>query len=264
MPTQKEKYQALAAAIVAKYLKESAAPAALVEQYHSILEHSKEAAKAARAAWDNAEVEAHEQRNALRDHKTPEAYDKANELLTKWKDEQEPPLVNAYTAAAAQLKRAEMLANLTAIPLLNLQAVAILKLYAAFFEAFPKVATLNRHGNRREIIQDYIKLINPSFYYWGALKLYGAEVRANPYSYEGTTSKEKTAEALKGAENRLAACLKSEADILNRVDLIEQAQKQLEAFKATYEKSGRALRNLMQGLFSANETLDKLKNVSFY
>ena len=262
--TQKEQYQKLAAAIVAEYQKESAAPAALVQKYETILGQAKEAAKEARDAWDNAEAEAREQRNALRDQKTPEAYDKANAMLKDWRDKQEPPLVDAYTAAAAQLKRAEMLANLAAVPLLSLQAVAILKLYASFFEACPKVATLNRHGNRREIIQDYIKQINASFYYWGSLKLYGAEVRADPYSYEGTTSKEKTAEALHGAEQRHERCLKSEADILNRVGLILQAQKQMQAFKETYEKSGRALRQLMQGLFAVDETMDKLKNISFY
>ena len=262
--TQKDHFNALAAAVVAAYQKESAAPAALVQKYEAILGQAKEAAKVARAAWDNAEEEARHERAALLDQKTPEAYDKAHEMLKEWRDIQEPPLVDAYTAAGAQLKRAEMLANLTAIPLLNLQAVAILKLYAAFFEAFPKVGTLNRSGSRREIIQEYIKQINPGFFYWGSLKLYGAEVRADPYSYEGNTTKEKAAEALQSAESRHTACLKSEADIISRVDLIEQAEKQLATFKATYEKSGRALRDLMQGLFTQNETLDKLKNISFY
>ena len=92
----------------------------------------------------------------------------------------------------------------------------------------------------------------------------GAEVRADPYNYEGQTTKEEAAKALESAESRHAACLKSESDILSRVDLIEQAEKQLATFKATYEKSGRALRNLMQGLFTQTETLDKLKNISLY
>ena len=89
-------------------------------------------------------------------------------------------------------------------------------------------------------------------------------MRVDPYNYEGQTTKEETAKALESAESRHTACLKSEADIISRVDLIEQAEKQLATFKATYEKSGRALRNLMQGLFTQSETLDKLKNISFY
>ena len=262
--TQKEQYQKLAAAIVAEYQKESAAPAALVQKYEAILGQAKEAAKAARAAWDNAEEEARHERAALLDQKTPEAYEKAHEMLKEWRDIQEPPLVDAYTTAGAQLKRAEMLANLAALPLLSLRAVAILKLYAAFFEALPKVGTLNRSGSRREIIQEYIKQIDPKFFYWGSLKLYGAEVRADPYSYEGNTTKEKAVEALQSAEQRHERCLKSEADILNRVGLILQAQKQMQAFKTTYEKSGRALRQLMQGLFAVDETMDTLKNISFY
>ena len=157
-----------------------------------------------------------------------------------------------------------MLANFAAIPFLSLQAVAILKIYAAFFEAFPKAGKLNRDSSRRDMIQGYIKEINPSFFYWGSLKMLGAEVRADPYDYEGQTTKEQTAKALESAESRRAACMKSESDIISRVDLIEQAEKQLDTFKATYEKSGRALRNLMQGLFTQNETLDKLKNISFY
>ena len=55
----------------------------------------------------------------------------------------------------------------------------------------------------------------------------GAEVRADPYNYEGQTTKEQTAKALESAESRRAACLKTEADIISRVDLIEQAEKQL-------------------------------------
>ena len=262
--TQKDHFNALAAAVVAAYQKESAAPAALVEKYSAMLDQAKATAKAARLAWDTAEEAARKERAALLDKTKGDAIDQVNQLRKQWKDEQEPPLVDAYTQANEALKRAEMLANLTAIPLLNLQAVAILKLYAAFFEAFPKVTTLNRSGSRREIIQEYIKQIDPKFFYWGSLKLYGAEVRADPYSYEGTTTKEKAAEALQSAEQRHERCLKSEADILNRVGLILQAQKQMQAFKTTYEKSGRALRQLMQGLFTVDETMDKLKNISFY
>ena len=175
-----------------------------------------------------------------------------------------PGCYSSHAEVDEALKRATMLANFAAIPFLSLQAVAILKIYAAFFEAFPKAGTLNRDSSRRDMIQGYIKEINPSFFYWGSLKMLGAEVRADPYDYEGQTTKEQTSKALKSAESRRAACLKSEADILSRVDLIEQAEKQLATFKATYEKSGRALRNLMQGLFTQNETLDKLKNISFY
>ena len=262
--TQKDHFNALAAAVVAAYQKESAAPAALVEKYSAMLDQAKATAKAARLAWDTAEEKARKERAALLDKTKGNAIDQVNQLRKQWKDEQEPPLVEAYTQANEALKRATMLANFAAIPFLSLQAVAILKIYAAFFEAFPKAGTLNRNSSRRDAIQAYINQINPDFYYWGNLKLLGAEVRADPYNYEGQTTKEQTAKALKSAESRRAACMKSESDIISRVDLIEQAEKQLDTFKATYEKSGRALRNLMQGLFTQNETLDKLKNISFY
>ena len=262
--TQKDHFNALAAAVVAAYQKESAAPAALVEKYSAMLDQAKATAKAARLAWDTAEEAARKERAALLDKTKGNAIDQVNQLRKQWKDEQEPPLVEAYTQANEALKRATMLANFAAIPFLSLQAVAILKIYAAFFEAFPKAGTLNRDSSRRELIQQYIKQINPSFFYWGRLKLLGAEVSADPYNYEGQTTKEQAAEALKNAESRHATCLKSESDIINRVDLIEQAEKQLATFKATYEKSGRALRQLMQGLFTVDETMDTLKNISFY
>lgn len=262
--TQKGHFNALAAAVVAAYQKESAAPAALVEKYSAMLDQAKATAKAARLAWDTAEEAARKERAALLDKKDPDAFDLVNQMRAKWRDEEEPPLEDAYTQANEALKRATMLANFAAIPFLSLQAVSILKIYAAFFEAFPKVTTLNRDSSRRDMIQGYIKEINPSFFYWGSLKMLGAEVRADPYNYEGQTTKEQTAKALESAESRRVACLKSESDIISRVDLIEQAEKQLATFKATYEKSGRALRDLMQGLFTQNETLDKLKNISFY
>lgn len=262
--TQKDHFNALAAAVVAAYQKESAAPAALVEKYSAMLDQAKATAKAARLAWDTAEEAARKERAALLDKKNPDAFDLVNQMRAKWRDEEEPPLEDAYTQANEALKRATMLANFAAIPFLSLQAVAILKIYAAFFEAFPKAGKLNRDSSRRDMIQGYIKEINPSFFYWGSLKMLGAEVRADPYNYEGQTTKEQTAESLKSAESRYIASLKTEADILSRVDIIEQAEKQLATFKATYEKSGRALRNLMQGLFTQAETLDKLKNISFY
>ena len=262
--TKKDHFNALAAAVVAAYQKESAAPAALVEKYSAMLDQAKATAKAARLAWDTAEEAARKERAALMDKTKGNAIDQVNQLRKQWKDEQEPPLVEAYTQANEALKRATMLANFAAIPFFSLQAVAILKLYAAFFEAFPKAGTLNRNSSRRELIQEYIKQINPSFFWWGSLKMLGAEVRVDPYNYEGQTTKEEAAKALESAESRHAACLKSESDIISRVDLIEQAEKQLATFKATYEKSGRALRNLMQGLFTQTETLDKLKNISFY
>ena len=262
--TQKDHFNALAAAVVAAYQKESAAPAALVEKYSALLDQAKATAKAARIAWDTAEEAARKERAALLDKKDPDAFDLVNQMRAKWRDEEEPPLEDAYTQANEALKRATMLANFAAIPFLSLQAVAILKLYAAFFEAFPKAGSLNRSSSRRELIQEYIKQINPSFFWWGSLKMLGAEVRVDPYNYEGQTTKEEAAKALESAESRHAACLKSESDIISRVDLIEQAEKQLATFKATYEKSGRALRNLMQGLFTQTETLDKLKKISFY
>ena len=261
--TQKDHFNALAAAVVAAYQKESAAPAALVEKYSAMLDQAKATAKAARLAWDTAEEKARKERAALLDKKDPDAFDLVSQMRAKWRDEEEPPLEDAYTQANEALKRATMLANFAAIPFLSLQAVAILKLYAAFFEAFPKAGTLNRNSSRRDMIQGYIKEINPSFFYWGSLKMLGAEVRADPYNYEGQTTKEEAAKALESAESRHTACLKSEADIISRVDLIEQAEKQLAKFKATYEKSGAALRTLMQGLFTQNETLDKLKNIHF-
>ena len=261
--TQKDHFNALAAAVVAAYQKESAAPAALVEKYSAMLDQAKATAKAARLAWDTAEEAARKERAALLDKKAPDAFDLVNQMRAKWRDEEEPPLEDAYTQANEALKRATMLANFAAIPFLSLQAVAILKIYAAFFEAFPKAGTLNRDSSRRDMIQGYIKEINPSFFYWGSLKMLGAEVRADPYDYEGQTTKEQTSKALENAESRRAACLKSESDIISRVDLIEQAEKQLAKFKATYEKSGAALRTLMNGLYTQNETLDKLKNIHF-
>ena len=261
--TQKDHFNALAAAVVAAYQKESAAPAALVEKYSAMLDQAKATAKAARLAWDTAEEAARKERAALLDKTKGNAIDQVNQMRAKWRDEEEPPLEDAYTQANEALKRATMLANFAAIPFLSLQAVAILKIYAAFFEAFPKAGKLNRDSSRRDMIQGYIKEINPSFFYWGSLKMLGAEVRADPYDYEGQTTKEQTSKALESAENRRAGCLKSESDIISRVDLIEQAEKQLAKFKATYEKSGAALRTLMQGLFTQNETLDKLKNIHF-
>ena len=262
--TQKDHFNALAAVVVAAYQKESAAPAALVEKYSAMLDQAKATAKAARLAWDTAEEAARKERAALLDKKDPDAFDLVNQMRAKWRDEEEPPLEDAYTQANEALKRATMLANFAAIPFLSLQAVAILKIYAAFFEAFPKAGTLNRNSSRRDMIQAYIKDINPSFFYWGSLKMLGAEVRADPYDYEGQTTKEQTSKALESAESRHAGCLKSESDIISRVDLIEQAEKQLAKFNATYEKSCRSLSTLMQGLFTQNETLDKLKNISFY
>ena len=56
--TQKDHFNALAAAVVAAYQKESAAPAALVEKYSAMLDQAKATAKAARLAWDTAEEKA--------------------------------------------------------------------------------------------------------------------------------------------------------------------------------------------------------------
>ena len=64
--TQKDHFNALAAAVVAAYQKESGAPAALVEKYSAMLDQAKATAKAARLAWDTAEEAASHIQSNLR------------------------------------------------------------------------------------------------------------------------------------------------------------------------------------------------------
>ena len=85
--TQKDHFNALAAAVVAAYQKESAAPAALVEKYSAMLDQAKATAKAARLAWDTAEEAARKERAALLDKKDPDAFDLVNQMRAKWRDE---------------------------------------------------------------------------------------------------------------------------------------------------------------------------------
>ena len=58
--------------------------------------------------------------------------------------------------------------------------------------------------------------------------------------------------------------MKTEAEILDRVQLIEQARQQLETFKGTYEKSLRALLNIMDGMSDRTKTREFFNDIQVF
>ena len=81
--------------------------------------------------------------------------------------------------------------------------------------------------------------------------------------FEAATKATTEAE-LRRAEEGRAKCLKTEAEILDRLQLIEQARQQLETFKDTYEKSLRALLDIMEGMHDKAGTRDFFNSIHVY
>ena len=65
------------------------------------------------------------------------------------------------------------------------------------------------------------------------------------------------------AEKALAECIRTESDILNRAELIEAATKQLKQFKATYEKSAKALYDLMNDVYTQSTMYNTFHSIHF-
>ena len=265
--TKAEQFTTAATAILAEYQKESAAAVTLAAKYSDAWNLAKEAKAQAKAAYYAAESKARAERAAVRDegHKGGQFdwIEKTTAMREQWhKDEK--PLLESWNAASEAEKAAYTRANLAAIPVVNMQAAYILKLYAAFFKVYPNAGEVKRTSPRLDCVKSFVKQINSSAIFGGRIDLCGASAIADPFTWEGTTNAARAAGALENVENDLKTCLKSEADILNRAELIERATAQLEAFKATYQKAGKALAALMEGLSSRQSMFNEYTKISFY
>ena len=265
--TKAEQFEQLATKILEAYQKESASAIALAAKYSDAWNVAKQAKEAAKKAYDNAESKARAERAAVRDegHKGGQFdwIEKTTAMREQWhKDEK--PLLESWNAANEAEKAAYTRANLTAIPVVNIQAVYILKLYAAFFEVYTNAGEVKRQSPRLDCVKKYVKLINERAIFGGRIDLCGASAMADPFTWEGYTNAQRAAGALENVQSDLNSCLKSEADILSRAELIERATAQLEAFKATYQKAGKALAGLMEGLASRQSMFNEYTKISFY
>lgn len=265
--TKAEQFEQLATKILEAYQKESASAIALAAKYSDAWNVAKQAKEAAKKAYDNAESKARAERATVRDegHKSSQFdwMEKTAAMREQWNKE-EKPLLDSWNAANEAEKAAYTRANLTAIPVVNIQAVYILKLYAAFFEVYTNAGEVKRQSPRLDCVKKYVKQINESAIFGGRIDLCGASAIADPFTWEGTTNATRAAGALENVENDLKTCLKSESDILNRAELIERATAQLEAFKATYQKAGKTLAALMEGLASRQSMFNEYTKISFF
>lgn len=265
--TKAEQFEQLATKILEAYQKESASAIALAAKYSDAWNVAKQAKEAAKKAYDNAESKARAERATVRDegHKSGQFdwMEKTAAMREQW-NQDEKPLLESWNAASEAEKAAYTRANLAAIPVVNMQAAYILKLYAAFFKVYTNAGEVKRTSPRLDCVKSFVKQINGSAIFGGRIDLCGASAMADPFTWEGTTNATRAAGALEDVENDLKTCLKSEADILNRAELIEHATAQLEAFKATYQKAGKALAALMEGLASRQSMFNEYTKISFY
>ena len=91
--------------------------------------------------------------------------------------------------------------------------------------------------------------------------LSGAEAYCDPTHGRDTITPDTVQQVIDFNEKELADALKTECEILDRVDLIERAQQQLAAFKATYEKNASALYHLMHGLAVQSKEYENMRQI---
>lgn len=254
--TKAEQFTAAAAAVVAEYAKEAAGAVALFRKYRDAQEQKQKAMEQAKEAFSSLNNEYYS-KFTYKDIKNPE---KAAERapLEKAKDEAS----ELYTQAEESWKSAALRANMAANPIVKLQAVYILKLYQAFFRIYPNYGALPRNSKRLDPVKKFVKEIAAPGYY-DTPTLFSATADARYYDYTGQTSAAIVEASTKSAEKALAECIRTESDILNRAELIEAATKQLKQFKATYEKSAKALYDLMNDVYTQSTMYNTFHSIHF-
>lgn len=269
--TKAEQFQKAAAAIIAEYRRECPSTTVLYQKAVDAYKIAVDNYTAKQEEYDRANDQAHAERNAVRaearaeqdQEKRERLQKKVRAMLEQWLQTQA-----RYTAprdeAHAAVVRASRYINLAAYPLAYLQAVSALKIYQAYFMVYDKVEGIPRNGTRAEAIREYVKQITGGSGYPSNIKISAAEVSADPFPCYGNATKETTARELESVEKARAKCLKTEAEILDRLQLIEQARQQLEKFKGTYEKSLRALLDIMDGMSDRANTRDFFNNINIY
>lgn len=254
--TKAEQFTTTAAAVVTEYEKEAAAAVALFRKYRDTHEQKQEAMEQAKEALSNLNNEYYS-KFTYKDIKNPE---KAAERAPLEKAKNEAS--ELYTQAEESWKSAALRANMAANPIVKLQAVYILKLYQAFFRIYPNFGALPRNSKRLDPVKQFVKQIAPPGYY-DTPTLFSATADARYYDYTGQTSADIVEARTKSAEKALAECIRTESDILSRAELIEAATKQLKQFKSTYEKSAKALYNLMNDVYTQSDMYNTFHSIHF-
>ena len=269
--TKAEQFQKAADAIIAEYRRECPSVTALYQKAVDAYKIAVDDYTAKREEYDRASGQASAERDAVRaearaeqdQEKRDRLRQKAKAMLENWLSTQARYAVPRDEADAA-LVHASRYINLAAYPLAYLQAVSALKIYQAYFAVYDKVESIPKDGTRAETIREYVKQITGGSGWPGSIKISTAEVSADPYPWHGNATKETTARELASVEERRAKCLKTEPEILDRLQLIEQARQQLETFKNTYEKSLRALLNIMDGMSERTKTREFFNDIQVF
>ena len=259
--TQAQQFDALCKTIIEEYQKAAAPILIIFKKYLAQWNEADGKVVDAQKAYNEAERAAYQDR--CPDGKPVPRFlrsEEYNQKLQDWEQKQ-IELLKALDAANHEREKAETLANLAGNPLVNLQAVQILKIYAAFFKARSNVKKLKKSGERLKTILEKCKDIAPCYNYPGELVEVFASAYVNPFNYEDETTPERVNKLLEDAQKELAAAITSEAEILSRAELIDQARTQLKAFKATYEKSASELYKIMDGLKARTKVYNELKEI---
>lgn len=251
--TKAEQFTTAAAAVIAEYQKAVAPYLAIYEKCSAKRQAAALVAVDAHKAYTEAEEAAREARRG-KSLKSGE-YGK---LLDAWKA-REPKLLNPMQAADHERDKLQILVNLAAVPIVRLQAIGRMKVYKAYMEVY-KLTELKSSSARLNTIREQANKIAKIWQY-GRLMLSGAQAYCSPYNGRDTITPTTLQEVITMNEKELADALKTEAEMLDRVDLIEQAQKQLAAFKATYEKSASALYHLMDNLETRNAFYESARSI---
>lgn len=202
----------------------------------------------------------------LRTQQLLKLYHKSYTRKEAWKAERIAAIQAQHPKAALQADTADherdklqMLVNLAAVPIVRLQAVARMKVYKAYMAIY-KLTELKRSSARLNTIREQAnKIARPGQY--SRMMLSGAQAYCSPYNGRDTITPATVQEVIEMNESELADALKTEAEMLDRIDLIDQAQKQLAAFKATYEKSASALYHLMDNLEKRNSFYETARSI---
>ena len=269
--TKAEQFQKAVENIVNEYRREYPNAYALYQKGNEQYKTAVANYAAKEEEWNRANDEAHAERNAVRAEMKAEAdeqkraalHEKVKRMLSQWIETQA-----RYAAprdkAHAEVVHASRFLNLAAYPLAYLQAVYALKIYQAYFVVYDKIEGVPKSGARADVIRDGVKQITGGSGWPTTIKINNAEVSADPYPWHGNATKATTEAELRRAEEGRAKCLKTEAEILDRLQLIEQARQQLETFKDTYEKSLRALLDIMEGMHDKAGTRDFFNSIHVY
>ena len=259
--TQAQQFDALCKTIIEEYQKAAAPILIVFKKYLAQWNEADEKVVDAQKAYNEAERAAYQDR--CPDGKPVPRFlrsEEYNQKLQDWEQKQ-IELLKALDAANHEREKAQTLANLAGNPLVNLQTVQILKIYAAFFKARPNVEKLKKSGERLKTILEKCKQIAPCYNYPGELVEVFSRAYVSPFDSNDEATPERVSKQLEAAQKELAATVTSEADILSRAELIDQARTQLKVFKATYEKSASELYKIMDGLKARTKVYNELKEI---